>query len=507
MTNRSKQSYDGQYGNVMKTVSTKKAKKIKRTKRELLSAGIAGRVVQRQIALIVVTAMIFALGGASFTFAAGTVKVKSINHKGYNTVAPENTLPAYELSKVYGFDYVETDISFTKDGIPVLLHKATIGHMARHEDGSTLTEEENKKIGDLTYDETLQYDFTQGKAAYKGTKLAKMADFLDLCSSKGLHPYLELKQNGDYSRGQIEQLTELVRNHGMGGKVTWISYSKKFLLWLKEKDPKARLGLVCIAADEATMKGLIKDAKELRTGSNYVFLDLCVSVHIKPFAALCKNAGMPLEIWNMFFDEKQVLEDLDPYITGVTSDKYQYAAPDKITLSATSYIYDGNEKKPGVTATWGGNTLAEGKTCKVTYDEDCSSAGSHTVKVSLIDKTYAGASTASYTIQKAANPLSVNGRTVKLKYKKLKRKSHKLTAARVIKFRKKGQGTITYKLTGVKKAKYKKYFKVSAKNGKVSVKKGLRKGVYRLTISVKAAENKNYKASGARRSITKIVVR
>ena len=313
-------SYDGQYGNVMKTVSTKKAKKIKRTKRELLSAGIAGRVVQRQIALIVVTAMIFALGGASFTFAAGTVKVKSINHKGYNTVAPENTLPAYELSKVYGFDYVETDISFTKDGIPVLLHKATIGHMARHEDGSTLTEEENKRIGDLTYDETLQYDFTQGKAAYKGTKLAKMADFLDLCSSKGLHPYLELKQNGDYSRGQIEQLTELVRNHGMEGKVTWISYSKKFLLWLKEKDPKARLGLVCIAADEATMKGLIKDAKELRTGYNYVFLDLCVSVHIKPFAALCKNAGMPLEIWNMFFDEKQVLEDLDPYITGVTSD-------------------------------------------------------------------------------------------------------------------------------------------------------------------------------------------
>ena len=26
-------------------------------------------------------------------------EVKSINHRGYNTVAPENTLPAYELSK------------------------------------------------------------------------------------------------------------------------------------------------------------------------------------------------------------------------------------------------------------------------------------------------------------------------------------------------------------------------------------------------------------------------
>ena len=44
--------------------------------------------------------------------------VRSINHRGYNTVAPENTLPAYELSKENGFQIVETDIAFTKDGVP-----------------------------------------------------------------------------------------------------------------------------------------------------------------------------------------------------------------------------------------------------------------------------------------------------------------------------------------------------------------------------------------------------
>ena len=52
--------------------------------------------------------------------------VKGINHRGYATVAPENTLPAYQLSAKKGFRYVETDVLFTSDNVPVLLHDITI---------------------------------------------------------------------------------------------------------------------------------------------------------------------------------------------------------------------------------------------------------------------------------------------------------------------------------------------------------------------------------------------
>ena len=53
---------------------------------------------------------------------SGNTSFRSVNHKGYNTKAPENTLPAFERSAEMGYRYVETDISFTKDGVPVLLH-------------------------------------------------------------------------------------------------------------------------------------------------------------------------------------------------------------------------------------------------------------------------------------------------------------------------------------------------------------------------------------------------
>ena len=44
----------------------------------------------------------------------------------------------------------------------------------------------------------------------------------------------------------------------------------------------------------------------------------------------------------------------------------------------------------------------------------------------------------------------------------------------------------------IQKAKFKKYFKVS-KSGKITIKKGLKKGTYKLKVNVTAAGNANYK--------------
>ena len=77
------------------------------------------------------------------------LNVKAINHRGYSYEAPENTIPAYIMSKKKGFTYVEGDVSFTKDNVAVLLHDATID---RTSNGSG-------NITSLYYQELLQYDF------------------------------------------------------------------------------------------------------------------------------------------------------------------------------------------------------------------------------------------------------------------------------------------------------------------------------------------------------------
>ena len=53
---------------------------------------------------------------------------------------------------------------------------------------------------------------------------------------------------------------------------------------------------------------------------------------------------------------------------------------------------------------------------------------------------------------------------------------------------------------------FKKYFKVNKKNGKITVKKGLKKGTYKLKIKVTAAGNANYNA-GSKSVTVKIKVK
>lgn len=72
----------------------------------------------------------------------------------------------------------------------------------------------------------------------------------------------------------------------------------------------------------------------------------------------------------------------------------------------------------------------------------------------------------------------------------------------------KAEGKLSYKLVSVKKGKknFKKKISVSAKTGKVTVKKGLKKGTYKVKVEVRAAGDVNYNASAAKTVTFKIIV-
>ncbi|MCR5705089.1 MAG: hypothetical protein K6G85_10770 [Eubacterium sp.] len=108
---------------------------------------------------------------------------------------------------------------------------------------------------------------------------------------------------------------------------------------------------------------------------------------------------------------------------------------------------------------------------------------------------------------KKSNTLSIKGKTVKVQYKKLKKKAIKVKAKKYIKYKKKGNGKLRYQLVKVKKSKFKKYFKIHKKTGKLTIKKKLKKGTYKITVKVKAAGNTDYKASNWKKITVKVKVK
>lgn len=240
--------------------------------------------------------------------------VKGVAHRGLSSIAPENTLPAYRLAKKNGFFYVETDISFTSDGIPVCLHDATID---RTSNGSG-------NINSLTFEQVRQYDFGSWKSStYAGTLIPSFEEFIKLCKNISLHPYIELKNSATYTEAQIQGLVDTVTELGMKGKVTWISFASNYLTYVKNYDPQARLGFVVDSVTAAN----ITTAQGLKTSSNDVFIDTNIT---GANASLCINGDLPMEVWTV--DSVDRILTMNPYITGVTSN----------SLIAGKVLYEAN---------------------------------------------------------------------------------------------------------------------------------------------------------------------
>lgn len=115
-------------------------------------------------------------------------------HLGFYGVAPENTLPAFELAGVCGFDSCITVPKVTKDGVFVCIHDDTINRSARDHSGNM--PEEEMRVSNMTYEELLNWDFGLWKnAGYKNTKIPTLDAFFKICRDYNMKPFFSIHPN------------------------------------------------------------------------------------------------------------------------------------------------------------------------------------------------------------------------------------------------------------------------------------------------------------------------
>ena len=230
--------------------------------------------------------------------------MRSVNHRGFSAAAPENTLPAYRLSRLEGFTYAETDVHFTSDGVPVCIHDAAVD---RTSDG-------NGAVREMTLAQLRELDFGSWKGArFSGTRIPTLEEFLVLCQSIGLVPYIELKAGGP---GDIAGVVALVEEYNLKGKAKYISFNASLLEYALANDPDACVGFLTSRVDESALEKA-EALRKLAADATKVFVSS--SDYSDEAASLCKDAGFPLEVWTI--DSAKTILSLPSYISGVTSNK------------------------------------------------------------------------------------------------------------------------------------------------------------------------------------------
>ena len=122
-------------------------------------------------------------------------------HRGFNAVAPENSLPAYGAAIALGADEIEFDVRLTKDKVLVSTHDAKL---ERTSDGTG-------KVSDYTYEELLNFDFGKKNGeSFKGLKIIKVEEILKKFSCHAIMN-VHLKNNSGENTFDEDALHELLR--------------------------------------------------------------------------------------------------------------------------------------------------------------------------------------------------------------------------------------------------------------------------------------------------------
>ena len=231
--------------------------------------------------------------------------VKGINHRGYSADAPENTIPAFKLSAKKGFKIVESDVQFTSDNVPVMLHDTTIDR----------TSNGTGAINSMTYAQVRQYDFGSWKGSeFAGTKIPTLYEFLACCKACGLSPRIEFKDGVRYDDEKYNIVINAVKAYDMLEHTTFDSFGVNKITRIHQLEPKANLLYITNGITQAYLDKCI----ELSSSENKCTLAPLNGSFTDSDIDLAIASGVSVETWTVN-TEADILS-MNMYISGVTSD-------------------------------------------------------------------------------------------------------------------------------------------------------------------------------------------
>jgi len=151
-------------------------------------------------------------------------------HRGYNTVAPENTLPAYGAAVALGAEEIEFDLWWTKDRQLVSTHDK---RLERVSDGTGM-------VIDHTLEELQQLDF--GAKAGEGFRGLRIATFEDILKKFSCHTIMNihiktLNNTDPYPEDMLEKIIALIRKYDCAKHVYFMSGNDTLLAQLRAAAP------------------------------------------------------------------------------------------------------------------------------------------------------------------------------------------------------------------------------------------------------------------------------
>lgn len=202
-------------------------------------------------------------------------------HRGVTSIAPENTIPAYEESVRLGYYSAECDIRRTKDGVWVLLHNDTIDKRFC----------EYGELKNFTFAEVRRFSYKEGSNfwAYDDLKMPTLDEFLDVFVGTQTRPQIEIKAE---TYDTLHEVVDAVEKKGLQDSAIVISFDLQQLREVYKLNDKIELWYL---VDRITEENI----EEARSISDKVWLSANFDRNDKRSVQLALDRGIDVSYWTV----------------------------------------------------------------------------------------------------------------------------------------------------------------------------------------------------------------
>ena len=156
-----------------------------------------------------------------------------LGHRGNSALAPENTLAAFSRALLDGADGIEFDVRLSRDGLPVVIHDATLKRTGLLDQAvSSLTAAELQKIDvGSWFNHRAQNDQT-----FADERVPLLTQVFELFADNRALLYVEMKCDRDEGAALAAEVARLSRASGMADRVVVESFDLNAIEAIKKTD-------------------------------------------------------------------------------------------------------------------------------------------------------------------------------------------------------------------------------------------------------------------------------
>lgn len=218
-----------------------------------------------------------------------------IGHRGASAYAPENTLAAFTMAIDAGADGIEFDVQLAKDGVPVVIHDATLQRTGlRPENIADLS---SKQLGKIDVGSWFNAKYpSRANAEFSRETVPTLAQVLELCRNFDGLIYIELKVNVPDYASLTAAVCDVIRDSPQLPNMIVKSFKLDAIPEVRHRLPEVQTAVLfepTILDYLRRRKYIIAMAREF--GAHQISLHH--SLVTGKLASLATGANMPVTIW------------------------------------------------------------------------------------------------------------------------------------------------------------------------------------------------------------------